>query len=296
MSDKILVLSPISATAVEHLKQNYDPLFLYDSDDPNGLIANNQESISVLVAGHKSKVSSSFIERLTALELICAPLPAIRHIEIDEHLVKEKNIQIVPLGSMPADDYVEMTLGLLLSLTKRIVEINMMFRTGHWRSSTKRLGYRLHGKKAAIFGDVTVKNKLSDTLASLKVDVLDNKGFSSFEAVAAEADLFIILPGLEIDRNRKVGREVFENIGKNGIFVCLGSFACVNVEDLQIALSNKTIKGAAMDIYSQVEDVPEALLSMDNVILTPSVSGMTLEAFHDMGHSVIEAIDDYFKR
>lgn len=294
MSDKILVLSPLSAAATDHLNHNYDTLFLYDSDDPKKLIADHKESIRVLIAGQKSKVSSNFINQLSALELICVPLPSLGNIKIDDQMAKTRNINIVPIGRMPAADYVELTLGLTLALARRLVEINMMFRTGHWRPSSKRAGLRLSGKKAAIFGDEAIRTNLADILKSMNLEILDKKEFTSFEAVAAEVDFFILLPGLKQHQDTSIDQSVFKELGKNGAFVCTGSFDCVNEEDLLIALSNKSIMGAALDVYSNVEETPDALLSMDHVVMTPSVAGMTLEAFEDMGHSVIDVVDQFF--
>lgn len=296
MSDKILVLSPLSAAATDHLQHNYDTLLLYDSDDPKKMIAEHKESIRVLIAGQKSRVSSHFVDQLSALELICAPLPALGNIRIDDQQAKTRNVRIAPVGNIPVADYVELTLGLMLALSRRLVEINMMFRTGHWRSSTKRTGLRLSGKKAVIFGDESIRTKLADILKTMNLDVLDKQEFTSFEAVAAEVDFFIMLPGLEQDTDSGIDQSVFTKLGRNGAFICTGSYNCVNEEDLLIALSNKTIMGAALDVYTNVDDTPEALLTMDHVVMTPSVSGMTLEAFEDMGHSVIDVVDEFFRK
>ncbi len=68
----------------------------------------------------------------------------------------------------------------------------------------------------------------------------------------------------------------------------------VKTDDLLMALSNKTIAGAGLDVYENEPQVPEALLSMDNVVLLPHIGGGTYETRANMGQLVIANIEAHF--
>ena len=65
-----------------------------------------------------------------------------------------------------------------------------------------------------------------------------------------------------------------------------------NEEDLIIALKNKKISGAAIDVFSE-EPYKGKLLSLDNCLLTPHISPMTIKARESMELSAANNIIKY---
>ncbi|NBU81087.1 MAG: hydroxyacid dehydrogenase, partial [Flavobacteriaceae bacterium] len=61
----------------------------------------------------------------------------------------------------------------------------------------------------------------------------------------------------------------------------------INEADLKIALKNKLIAGAALDVYEPEPPCDRELLEMENVICTPHTGGNAIEAVYAMGESAI---------
>ena len=61
----------------------------------------------------------------------------------------------------------------------------------------------------------------------------------------------------------------------------------VNETDLIDALQNNIIAGAALDVYANEPHVPEQLMSLDNVVLTPHIASGTSETFNAMADLVL---------
>ena len=66
-------------------------------------------------------------------------------------------------------------------------------------------------------------------------------------------------------------------------------------EDLLVALSNRDIAGAGLDVYRDEPNVPDALFTMDNVVLTPHIGSATLETRTKMGQIVVDNLLAHFE-
>ena len=69
----------------------------------------------------------------------------------------------------------------------------------------------------------------------------------------------------------------------------------VNEQDLKLALKNKLIAGAALDVYDVEPPYDLELLQLPNLICTPHTGGNANEAVLAMGMSAIEHLIQYFK-
>ncbi|MDD4784796.1 MAG: NAD(P)-dependent oxidoreductase, partial [Candidatus Pacebacteria bacterium] len=64
----------------------------------------------------------------------------------------------------------------------------------------------------------------------------------------------------------------------------------VNEKDLVLALQNKTIKGAALDVFENEPIISEELFAMENVILTPHIAASSDESHVNMINMAIDNV------
>ncbi|MBM3815368.1 MAG: hypothetical protein FJW20_27480 [Acidimicrobiia bacterium] len=60
------------------------------------------------------------------------------------------------------------------------------------------------------------------------------------------------------------------------------------------ALSAGHIAGAALDVFADEPRVPEALLGLDNVVLTPNIASATHDTREAMAQLVLDNLSDFF--
>jgi D-3-phosphoglycerate dehydrogenase len=78
---------------------------------------------------------------------------------------------------------------------------------------------------------------------------------------------------------------------KDVILVNTSRGGIINEQDLYTALKNKTIGGAALDVFEEEPlDTENPLISMDNVILTPHLAASSEEAMRRMAVQVCEGV------
>ncbi len=72
-------------------------------------------------------------------------------------------------------------------------------------------------------------------------------------------------------------RDVLEALGPEGLLVNVARGSVVDEPALVEALQAGRLGGAALDVFAQEPQVPEALLGMDNVVLLPHIGSATRE-------------------
>ncbi len=69
---------------------------------------------------------------------------------------------------------------------------------------------------------------------------------------------------------------------------------CVDEPALVEMLQNNAIAGAALDVFADEPNVPEALFALDNVVLSPHQGSATHQTRHAMGELVVANLDAHF--
>jgi lactate dehydrogenase-like 2-hydroxyacid dehydrogenase len=82
-----------------------------------------------------------------------------------------------------------------------------------------------------------------------------------------------------------IDAEVLAALGPTGILVNVARGSIVDEEALVAALRERRILAAGLDVFCDEPRVPEALLALDNVVLTPhmaSTTAATVQAMLDL--------------
>jgi len=77
---------------------------------------------------------------------------------------------------------------------------------------------------------------------------------------------------------RAVDADVLRALGPDGYLVNVARGSVVDEQALVEALQAGTIAGAGLDVFEAEPNVPAALLTLDNVVLTPHVGSATWQA------------------
>lgn len=92
-----------------------------------------------------------------------------------------------------------------------------------------------------------------------------------------------------------VNERVLKALGDKGYLINVSRGGVVNCEDFLIALNNRTIAGAGLDVYWDEPRVPDELVEYDNVVLLPHIGSATRETRTAMGERAIEEFNRHFE-
>ena len=102
--------------------------------------------------------------------------------------------------------------------------------------------------------------------------------------------MVVLTPGGDGTRHL-VNRDVLDALGPDGFLVNVARGSVVDEDALVEALAEHRIAGAGLDVFADEPHVPEQLLTLDNVVLTPHIASATVATREAMARLVMDNID-----
>ncbi len=218
------------------------------------------------------------LEPLTARVLeACPSLKVVSRIgigldSIDLKAAKRLGITICNTPDPPAAAVAEMTIGMMLCMTRNLMECNRDMHNGLWK---KRLGPGLIGAKVLIVGFGRVGKKVAQLLRPFDCEVLvhdpfieqrfSDVRFVEMEEGLAEADIVTLhCSGGETI----IGKDQIQQMKKGSCLLNSARGELVDEKSLVSGLETGTIEAAWFDSF-EIEPYIGALLGEDRMYLTP---------------------------
>ena len=232
------------------------------------------------------------------------------HIDLDA--AKAAGLAVTNTPEVLTDCTADIAMTLMLMVARRAGEGERHVRNKEWTGwrPTHMMGTKVTGKTLGLIGMGRIARAMAQKAHhgfGMKIifndpypppaDVIDSlqaESRDSIEAVLREAD-FVSLhcPG---------GKETYHLLNaerlammKPGAFLINSARGdVIDQQALIKALNDGTIAGAGLDVYEGEPAVPEALLSMDNVVLFPHLGSATIETRVAMGMRVFDNLKAFF--
>ena len=202
---------------------------------------------------------------------------------IDFEAAKKFNIQIFATPLAPIDSVAELTIGVLLSLIRRV---NIMDKNLHNKKWERKIGFELKGKTVLIIGFGNIGKKIFEILKIFGANIIISDPFiknkniplCSLEKGLPKADIITIHSSGE---NCILGKKEF-NLMKKGVFILnVARGGLVSEKELIKSLDEKKVAGVWLDTFSE-EPYDGALCNYKQAILTPHIGSYTFECRKNM--------------
>ena len=92
-----------------------------------------------------------------------------------------------------------------------------------------------------------------------------------------------------------VSADVLKRLGPGGYVVNISRGSVIDEKALVVALTEKTIAGAGLDVYDKEPHAPDALTALPNVVFAPHIGGHTLESHVAMQNCVLANLTAFFE-
>ena len=120
------------------------------------------------------------------------------------------------------------------------------------------------------------------------------QAYDSAVALARNSDILFLCAAGGRGAAHIVTAEVLDALGPEGIFVNIARGWLVDEAALVRALSEGRLGAAGLDVFEHEPQVPQALLGLDNVVLTPHIASNTEETMRAMGECVLDNVRSWF--
>jgi glyoxylate reductase len=185
----------------------------------------------------------------------------------------------------------ELTIALMLALTRRVVEGDRFLRrraTWQW-APTFMLGRGLAGLTLGIVGFGRIGQAVGQLGRAHGMHVV-HAGEFSLNDLLEMADIVSLHVPLTPDTHHLIGERELELMQPTAYLVNTSRGPVVDESALAHALTKRRIAGAALDVFEREPEVGEALLHLDNVVLVPHLGSATQEAREAMGMLCVDAL------
>ena len=200
------------------------------------------------------------------------------------------------------DDVADLAMALMLAWARQVPRADRFVRNGLWPAGPLPLGRKVSGARLGIVGMGRIGQAIAQRAAAFGMSIaytarsakteLPLRYLPSAAALAAQSDfLVVITPGGAATR-KLIDAEVLAALGAQGCVVNVARGSVIDEAALIAALQAGTIAGAALDVFENEPNVPQALREMDNVVLTPhigSATGQTRQAMADLALANLKA-------
>jgi len=227
------------------------------------------------------------------LKVVSTMSVGVDHIDLQE--CEKRNIKVGYTPDILTSATAELAVGLLLSVSRRIVEgVNSVKNNtwGPWKPMWM-CGPSLQGATVGIFGMGRIGQAIVDRLRPFKVDKfiynsaskkspeLESRlevDYVSFEDLLERSDFIVSSCALNSSTENIFNKTAFAKMKKNCIFTNIARGKVVNQNDLFEALSSNQIAGCGLDV-TDPEPLPgdHKLLTLNNCVITPHIGSASLE-------------------
>lgn len=244
--------------------------------------------IRAIAASGESKVPGSLIEQLPALQLVS--VMGVGYDGVDVAAAKARGVMVTHTPDVLNDEVADTTLGLMLSASRQLPAADRYVRAGKWLEGPMPLQRKMSGARLGLVGMGRIAKAIAHRAQAFGMSIaytarsakpeLPYRFFPTAAALAAESDfLVVITPGGAATR-KLIDASVLQALGQgrgNGILVNVARGPVVDEAALIAALQAGTIAGAALDVFENEPQVPQALIEMPHVVLSPHIGSATRE-------------------
>jgi D-3-phosphoglycerate dehydrogenase len=226
---------------------------------------------------------------------------------VDVEACTAAGVVVVNQSGGNAHSVAEHALGMLLTLSKRIIEADRALRRDANVNRNALMGTEAQGKTIGIVGLGNVGRRIAELCRGLlRMNVLAYDPYLSATEMAARggekveldellrrSDFVSISCPLTKDNRGMIGARQFALMQPHAYFITTARGFIHDEAALAEALRNKQIAGAGLDVWAKEPPPPDhPLLQFDNVLASPHTAGVTKEARENMGRIAAEQVLD----
>ena len=224
---------------------------------------------------------------------------------VDVDACTRAGVLVVNQSGGNAHSVAEHTLGMMLTLSKRIIQSDRRLRRERDVNRNDLIGNEVQGRTIGIVGLGHVGRRVAELCRGLLgMPGLASDPFLSPEEIAARgaekveladlmrrSDFVSINCPLTRDSRGMIGHREFALMQPHAYFITTARGFIHDEDALLAALRDQRIAGAGLDVWAKEPPPPEhPLLQFDNVLASPHTAGVTREARQNMGQIAAEQL------
>jgi D-3-phosphoglycerate dehydrogenase / 2-oxoglutarate reductase len=306
-SKKVLVTDIVDKKGLDILRKEAEVIYLPEL--PGSTFLGEVGQVHAILVRGVIKINREAIEKGKNLLIVAKHGVGVDNIDIPA--ATEKGIVVTNTPAANSESVAELTLGLMLSISRNICAADRLLRLGKLGKRENFSGVELQGKTLGVIGMGRIGTELArkcNIALDMPVVCLDpymtgeraeKLGYKKVEKLGdllGQSDFVCICTPLTKETTNLIGAKELALMKPTSFLMNSARGGIVDESALYNCLKQKKIAGAAFDAFvvePPVADNP--LLSLDNFVATPHLGGITKEAMIRMATTGAEEILRVFK-
>ena len=256
-----------------------------------------------MVVRSATKVTKNIILAAKKLKVIGRAGAGVDNIDLTT--AKEKNMTVMNTPGANSNATAEHALSLIMSLLRKIPFANETTHKGQWEKKNIK-GTELSKKTLGIIGFGNVGVRLSHLVKGFDMNILVNskslesrkKDYPhvknvSFDELITNSDIISFHCKAPKDGKPLITKEHYKKMKPTSYIINAARGNIVDEKDLNHALNENLIAGAAIDVYSKEPAKENILFKNPKAILTPHIAASTSEASIMVAEMIANQISDF---
>jgi len=223
---------------------------------------------------------------------------------IDVATARQRGIHVSNTPGVLTDDTADMTMALILAVTRRIPEGLAVMQKGQWDgwSPTALLGGRVGGRRLGILGMGRIGQAVARRAAAFGMEVHYNnrrrlrpeveeelgvKHWESLDQMVARIDILSINCPHTPSTFHLINARRLALMKPTAVVVNTSRGEVIDENALTRMLRSGAIAGAGLDVFEHGPEINPRLRELSNVVLLPHMGSATVEGRIEMGEKVI---------
>lgn len=265
--------------------------------------------VRAILCSGPTVVDARIIASLPRLECVVARSQGVNHIDLAE--CRRRGISVANAGTVFSEDTADYAVGLLIDVLRKISAADRYVRKGQWVGRGEHtfpafpLGPKLSRKRVGIIGLGSIGSEIAKRLVGFgcPISYTSRNPKPSFPhytyyptaaSLAANVDILIAACALTPETRHIIDADVLAALGPKGVLVNIGRGPLVDQGELVRRLVAGQLWGAGLDVFEREPHVPQELIQMDNVVLSPHRAAFTPESVEDLVQLIAANLEAYF--
>jgi lactate dehydrogenase-like 2-hydroxyacid dehydrogenase len=283
----VLQVGPLKPSLAQTLADDYAARVLPDGPaDRAAFLSSHGDEITAVVTSGRTGVDAELMAALPNLGAVVNF--GVGYDTTDVEAAAARGIAVSNTPDVLTDCVADTAVGLMIDTLRQFSAADRYVRAGQWPvAGNYPLTRQVSNTRVGIIGLGRIGGAIAKRLNAFgcriayhnrrPVDGSPYEYVTSPVELASGVDVLIVAAAGGSGTKELVDREVLDALGADGYLINIARGSVVDQQALVAALTAGRLAGAGLDVFADEPNVPEALLSMDNVVVLPHLGSGTVQ-------------------